>query len=170
MIDADILSRYIVTPLSESEIEDLEDACGRSIPAAMCDWLKIVGVPQNVCHRLPDDESRFAEMQKWVPAALFAFASDEELDAIFALDAQGRVFRLDYGVREPIPVSGTLTDYVLSNLAPPLPVANTKWHTQLSFSTVDEITVVAELSRAFLLTDLAGWEYEGTSPARLLLI
>src|SRR5690349_6472633 len=132
MIDAETLSRYIVTPLSESEVSELEDTCARSIPPAVREWLKTVGAPQNVCHRLPEDESRFAQMQKWVPPELFAFASDEELDAIFALDAKGHVLRLDYGQGEPIPVPGTLTDYVLSNLAPPLPIAKAKWHTQLS--------------------------------------
>ena len=165
MIDAETLSRYIVTPLSESEVSELEETCGRLIPSAVREWLKTVGAPQNVCHRLPEDESRFAQMQQWVPAGLFALASDEGLDAIFALDAKGHVLRFVYGKREPIPVPGTLTDYVLSNLAPPLLSAKAKWHTQLSFTTANETAVVAELSRAFSLTDLGGWEYEGTSPA-----
>jgi hypothetical protein len=165
MIDAKTLSRYIVTPLTDSEVSELEVACDRPIPAPVREWLKTVGAPQNVCRRLPEDENRFAEMQQWVPDGLFAFASDEELDAIFALDVKGHVQRLDYGKRDPVLVPGTLTDYVLSNLEVPLPIAKTKWHTQLSFTTAKETEVVAELSRAFSLTDLAGWEYEETSPA-----
>jgi hypothetical protein len=168
MLDAQILSRYITVPLSESEVSELEHTCGQSFPPAVREWLKTVGAPQNVCHRLPVDESHFAEMQECLPAGiegLFAFASDEDLAAVFALDPVGHVIQLDYETRELIQVPGTLTDYVLSNLATPIPLAKAKWHTQLSFTTADEKAIVAELSRSLSLTDLTGWEYEGTSPA-----
>jgi hypothetical protein len=168
MIDAEILSRYIVTPLTDTEVSELEVACGGAIPPAVREWLITVGAPQNVCRRLPEDESRFAQMQQRVPVGLFAFASDEELDAIFALDTKGHVQRLDYGKRDPVLVPGTLTDYVLSNLDAPLPIAKTKWHTQLSFTTAKEKEVIAELSRAFSLTGLVGWEYEDTFPAEVV--
>lgn len=165
MFDNETLARYIVTPLTESEISELEVACKREIPPAVRDWLATVGAPQNLCRRLPEDESGFVQMQQWVPDGLFAFATDEDLDAIFALDPQGHVYRLDYGQPDPVLIPGTLTDYVLSNLDVPLPIAETKWHTQLSFTTDKRNEVVAELSRAFSLTGLSGWEYHDTSPA-----
>lgn len=168
MFDTDTLSLYIVTPLTDSEIAELEAACEREIPTDVRNWLAIVGAPQNLCRRLPEEEQQFVQMQQWVPDHLFAFASDEDLDAIFALDQQGNVYRKDYGQPAPEMISGTLAEYVLSNLDAPLPIAETKWHTQLSFTTEQEGKVIGELSRAFSLTELSGWEYHDTSPAEVV--
>jgi len=168
MFDTETLSRYVVTPLTDSEILELEAACQREIPTDVRSWLATVGAPQNLCRRLPEDEGEFVRMQQWVPGDLFAFSSDEELDAIFALDQQGNVYRKDYGKVEPDLVGGTLEEYVLSNLDAPSPLAETKWHTQLSFKTEHEDQVLAELSRAFSLTELSGWEYRDTSPADVI--
>ncbi|TWT31348.1 SMI1/KNR4 family protein [Blastopirellula retiformator] len=168
MLPAEILSQYIVTPLTLEEIDELESDCQRKLPEPIRQWLATVGAPQNVCYRLPENESRFITMQQWTPAGYFAFASDEDLDATFVLDDQANVYMLQLGSKKPEPVSGTFVEYVLANLAPREPIEEIKWHTQLAFQTDEEDIVLRELSEAFSLTDLGGWQYQDTSPAEVI--
>jgi hypothetical protein len=128
-------------------------------------WLETVGSPQNVCYRLPDNADRFATMQRSMPSDTFTFATDDDLDAVFAVGPQNTVLKFTYGQEQPVDTGISFWDYVERNLAEPLGDIELAWHTQLSFSTDREHEVIALLSRAFSLTDFEGWAYIDTSPA-----
>lgn len=166
MFDPELLAQYVVTPLTEAEIAEVEVACNKPIPQSIRDWLATVGAPQNVCYRLPHDASDFVDLQRGVPAELFAFSWDENSEVTYAVDRNGKVHLESRTRPELIPES--LTEFVLMNLAGPEPLDDVKWHTQLSFSTSKEQEVLEVLSRAFALSRLSGWEYQDTSPARVI--
>lgn len=168
MLSSDTLSNYVSTPLSDAEIAAVEKACGRALPKDVRSWLETVGSPQNVCHRLPDNADRFATMQRSMPNDTFAFATDDDLDAVFAIGPQNTVLKFTYGQKQPVDTGTTFWDYVNNNLAEPLGDIKLAWHTQLSFSTDKEEEVLALLSRAFSLTEFEGWAYVDTSPANVI--
>ena len=100
-------------------------------------------------YRLPENADRFATMQKSVPSDTFAFATDDDLDAVFAVGHKNTVLQFTYGQEHPVDTGTTFWDYVSRNLAEPFGDIELAWHTQLSFSTNREDDVIALLSRAF---------------------
>ena len=164
MFDAIDLSKFVVTPLTDSEFAELSVECDRRIPDSVRQLLQTIGVPQNFCYSLPEDEDTFLSYQRGIPTEYCVFARDDSDDNLYAVGPDDSLFKLDPHESAIHKHSGSVESWLLERVNEPTgdgPV----WQVQLSFTTNNEQLVLDLLSRTFQLTDLADWQFKDKSPA-----
>lgn len=165
MFDAIDLSKFVVTPLADSEFFELLTACDRRIPDSVRQLLQTIGVPQNVCYSLPEDEDRFLSYQRGIPTEYCVFARDDSDDNLYAVGPQEAVFRFDPYASAINKVPESLESWLLDRINDLPEDGAPVWKVQLSFQTDNEPTVIDLLTTTFQLSDISGWKFKDRSPA-----
>jgi hypothetical protein len=165
MFDAIDLSKFVVTPLTDSEFAELSSECDRIIPDSVRQLLQTIGVPQNVCYSLPEDEDRFLSCQRGIPTEYCVFARDHSDDNLYAIGPDDLMFRLDPYESAIYKLSDSLETWLVDRVNAPSADGPPVWKVQLSFATDDEQSVLNLLARTFQLTDISDWEFKDKSPA-----
>lgn len=168
MLDDLNLTDYIVTPLNDAEIAELRLRCDRPISEPIVRLLQTLGMPQNVCFQLPQDDGGFLAHQQGVPPEFCVFLRDDNEDSAYALDASGALFQFDFERRRVTRHPQTLAQFLMPRINPTPGSKHAAWHVQLGFQTNDEPNVLAALMEAYRLTHLSEWIYVGTSPAAVV--
>jgi hypothetical protein len=165
MFDAIDLSKFVVTPLTDSEFAELSTACDRRIPDSVRKLLQTIGVPQNVCYSLPEDEDRFLSYQRGVPAEYCVFARDDSDDNLYAVGPGEFVFRLDPYESAIHKLPESLEKWLFDRVNAPQADGAPVWKVQLSFQTDNELHVLELLTNTFHLSEFSDWEFKDKSPA-----
>lgn len=164
MFDAIDLSKFVVTPLTDSEFAELSMECDRLIPDSVRQLLQTIGIPQNFCYSLPEDEDTFLSYQQRIPTEYCVFARDDSDDSLYAVGPDDSLFRLDPYESAIHKQPGTLESWLLERVNEPSE-GGPVWTVQLSFTTDNDQLVFDLLARAFELTDFADWEFKDKSSA-----
>jgi len=165
MFDAIDLSKFVVTPLTDAEFAELATQCDRCIPDSVRHLLQTIGVPQNVCYSLPEDEGSFLSYQQGIPAEYCVFARDDNDETLCAVGPADLLFRLDPYESAIQKQPESLETWLLERVNAPSQDSTPVWKVQLSFTTDNEQYVLDLLSRTFRLTDIADWQFKDKSPA-----
>lgn len=165
MFDAIDLSKFIVTPLTDAEYAELSIECDRHIPGSVRQLLQTIGVPQNVCYSLPDDEDQFLSYQQGIPTEYCVFARDISDGNLYAVGPDDSLFRLDPYESTILKQPETLQTWLFKRVNEPSEDGTPVWKTQLSFKTDNEQLVLDLLTTTFQLTDIADWQFKDKSPA-----
>ncbi|MAG94314.1 MAG: hypothetical protein CMJ48_11255 [Planctomycetaceae bacterium] len=154
-----------MTPLTDAEFAELSTQCDRRIPDSVRQLLQTIGVPQNVCYSLPDDEHQFLSYQQGIPTEYCVFARDDSDDNLYAVGPDDSLFRLDPYESAIHKQPETLQTWLLERVNAPSQEATPVWKVQISFATDNEQHVLGLLTKTFQLTDIADWQFKDKSPA-----
>ena len=165
MFHAIDLSKFVVTPLTDAEFAELAAECDRCIPDSVRQLLQTIGVPQNVCYSLPEDEDSFLSYQQGIPTEYCVFARDDCDDNLYAIGPDDLLYRLDPYESAIHKQPESLETWLLEHVNDPAQDSNPVWKVQLSFTTGNEQDVLALLAKTFQLSDIADWQFKDKSPA-----
>ena len=154
------LDQYVTCPLNDYEVADIATKAGKPIPSGVSEFLRAVGMPQNVIPAFAQDEAELVDLQKYEPNCfVFGIFGEDYL----AESLTGEIVNVSAD-REGVIASdfaAFLSDYAVL----PENKEDLCWSIQLSFKMGGDAEIRAILAEILGLNFEPGWRFRSRSPA-----